>query len=323
MAAKSYQTARTPSHYLLKIENVSKLIAACVDETNESGMYESAFFEAGGYNWSLVIYPNGDARKRTQGFLSLYLKIDIAGSTRASPAELNVEADVQFFVFDQIRRRYTVYYEEGGWPGFKRFNSVEPMWGIDKVMDNTMLQQEQNGYTVKNACIIGVEIIISSAYKAETLKMVDIEKDRFLKWNIPNYLKTGDEVIDSSVKNVEGWEWKMELYPKGKGNIGHLGTQGSFASLYLTLVNAGLLRNNQKVYADFELQILNKQAPHNDVKKQVKRWFSAQERTFGVDRMIETGKLCQWIDGFVMHDGALNLQAEIKLVSVVQSGLNN
>ncbi|KAK9006676.1 hypothetical protein V6N11_019010 [Hibiscus sabdariffa] len=60
-----------PGHYLFKIESFSLLAEANVEN------FKSDTFEAGGYQWRLVLYPNGNKRSNGSGHISLYLEIVI------------------------------------------------------------------------------------------------------------------------------------------------------------------------------------------------------------------------------------------------------
>uniref|UniRef100_A0A6N2MEJ5 MATH domain-containing protein n=1 Tax=Salix viminalis TaxID=40686 RepID=A0A6N2MEJ5_SALVM len=56
-----------PAHYSMKIDSFS-LLSEMVDNS-----YESREFEASGYKWKLVLYPNGDKSRNGDGYISLYL----------------------------------------------------------------------------------------------------------------------------------------------------------------------------------------------------------------------------------------------------------
>ncbi|KAK9006678.1 hypothetical protein V6N11_019012 [Hibiscus sabdariffa] len=90
-----------PGHYLFKIESFSLLAEANVEN------FKSDTFEAGGYQWRLVLYPNGNKRSNGSGYISLYLEIFIEKTQNFS---LNWEVNVDFklFVFDQIRDQYLI-----------------------------------------------------------------------------------------------------------------------------------------------------------------------------------------------------------------------
>ncbi|XP_011033128.1 PREDICTED: TNF receptor-associated factor family protein DDB_G0272340-like [Populus euphratica] len=56
-----------PIHYMVKIELFSSLWKNAVET------YESGVFEAGGYKWKLVLYPNGNKSNNVKDYISLYL----------------------------------------------------------------------------------------------------------------------------------------------------------------------------------------------------------------------------------------------------------
>uniref|UniRef100_A0A6N2M1M2 MATH domain-containing protein n=1 Tax=Salix viminalis TaxID=40686 RepID=A0A6N2M1M2_SALVM len=64
-----------PANYSEKIDSFS-VLSEMVDNS-----YESREFEASGYNWKLVLYPNGDKSRNGDGYISLYLVMaDTTGS---------------------------------------------------------------------------------------------------------------------------------------------------------------------------------------------------------------------------------------------------
>ncbi|KAK4856746.1 hypothetical protein QYF36_020708 [Acer negundo] len=70
-----------PTHYKLKIQLFSLLVKNAVEK------YESAEFEAGGYKWKLVLYPNGNKSKNVKDHISLYLTL---ADTSSLPPEVFV-----------------------------------------------------------------------------------------------------------------------------------------------------------------------------------------------------------------------------------------
>ncbi|XP_042499825.1 ubiquitin C-terminal hydrolase 12-like [Macadamia integrifolia] len=85
-----------PTHYTFKITQFSLF-----SEQSEERCYSQAF-QAGGYIWKLVLYPNGNDKGKGH-HLSLYLQI---GYSVLLSLGWEVQAVFRLFAFDQIRGRY-------------------------------------------------------------------------------------------------------------------------------------------------------------------------------------------------------------------------
>uniref|UniRef100_A0A6N2M4S0 MATH domain-containing protein n=1 Tax=Salix viminalis TaxID=40686 RepID=A0A6N2M4S0_SALVM len=86
-----------PAHYSMKIDSFS-VLSEMVDNS-----YESREFEASGYNWKLVLYPNGDKSRNGDGYISLYLVM--ADTSGFSPG-WEINAIFKLFVHDQLQDKY-------------------------------------------------------------------------------------------------------------------------------------------------------------------------------------------------------------------------
>ncbi|CAB4262446.1 unnamed protein product [Prunus armeniaca] len=58
-----------PTHYTLKIGSFSLL------KKHSADRFESGEFDAGGYKWKLVVYPNGYEKKNVEDHISVYLEM--------------------------------------------------------------------------------------------------------------------------------------------------------------------------------------------------------------------------------------------------------
>ncbi|KAJ6370291.1 hypothetical protein OIU76_028544 [Salix suchowensis] len=86
-----------PAHYSMKIDSFS-LLSEMVDNS-----YKSREFEASGYKWKLVLYPNGDNCRNGDGYISLYL---VMADTTGFPPGWEINAIFKFFLFDQLQDKY-------------------------------------------------------------------------------------------------------------------------------------------------------------------------------------------------------------------------
>ncbi|KAJ0100392.1 hypothetical protein Patl1_21010 [Pistacia atlantica] len=84
-----------PSHYLLKINSFSSF--------SNINKFISENFDAGGFQWKLFLYPNGDKENHGKGHISVYLELAEMSSLSIG-WEINVIFN--FFVFDQLQDKY-------------------------------------------------------------------------------------------------------------------------------------------------------------------------------------------------------------------------
>ncbi|KAL9450931.1 hypothetical protein AB3S75_012639 [Citrus x aurantiifolia] len=110
-----------PAHYIVKIKSFSVLAEKAVDEK-----YESGAFEAGGYKWKLVLYPNGNKSKNVQDHISLYLAV---ADTSSVTLGWEVYAVFRLFLLDQNQDNYLVVQDAMGKE--RRFNGLKLQWGFD------------------------------------------------------------------------------------------------------------------------------------------------------------------------------------------------
>ncbi|KAH0650888.1 hypothetical protein KY284_030800 [Solanum tuberosum] len=135
-----------PGHYLLKIESFSLLSENGIDK------FESNEFEAAGYKWKMVIYPNGNTDENGSGHISVYLAIS---ETTSLPAGWEVNAIFTFFMFNQLRDNYLSVRGK-----MRRFQPFKSLWGLAKFLSHDTFKEASNGYLVDNKCVVGAEIFV-------------------------------------------------------------------------------------------------------------------------------------------------------------------
>ncbi|XP_042504349.1 uncharacterized protein LOC122081331 isoform X2 [Macadamia integrifolia] len=135
-----------PTHYTFKITQFSLF-----SEQSEERCYSQAF-QAGGYIWKLVLYPNGNDKGKGH-HLSLYLQI---GYSVLLPLGWEVQAVFRLFAFDQIRGRYLMLEETQG----KRFHAMKTVWGSDEFIPLRVFKNQSYGYLVNDTCVFGAEVFI-------------------------------------------------------------------------------------------------------------------------------------------------------------------
>ncbi|CAE6001957.1 unnamed protein product [Arabidopsis arenosa] len=92
---------RPPTSYCIKFQSFATLLKLVKD-----GKYESRPFTIGGYNWTFLIYPNGNKKDGANGYVSLYARID--NLTLFSDPK-DVYAEVKFFVYNRVYDKYDTY----------------------------------------------------------------------------------------------------------------------------------------------------------------------------------------------------------------------
>ncbi|KAH0678323.1 hypothetical protein KY284_019408 [Solanum tuberosum] len=135
--------ASSPTRYLLKIESFSLL--------SENGIYkyESNEFESGGFNWKMIIHPEGEGEGDGDGHISVYLAII------EKSAVWEVNASFSFLIFDQIHDNYTVM------KGMeRRFRNIKNEWGFSKCISHKTFKDPSNGYLVNDKCVFGVDVYV-------------------------------------------------------------------------------------------------------------------------------------------------------------------
>nr|XP_011464889.1 PREDICTED: ubiquitin carboxyl-terminal hydrolase 12-like [Fragaria vesca subsp. vesca] len=176
---------KPPKHHTLKIMSFSSL--------KSEDRFESGYFEAGGYSWKLVLFPNGNKKRNVTDHISLYL--EMAGEKPISTG-LVVTVDYKLFLLNRQKETKTYLVREdankkeqkycfyrtivGGSAGFDRFISLEDFNNVC------------NGYLVDDQCEFGAEVFVSEMRKGKgemvamnlnTYVQVCLESYRLLKAN--------------------------------------------------------------------------------------------------------------------------------------------
>ncbi|KAJ8900162.1 hypothetical protein K2173_024802 [Erythroxylum novogranatense] len=232
-----------PQHYSIRIKRFSLLA-----ERQEK--YESYPFEAGGYKWRLLLYPKGNSNCfDSKGYISLYLAIQ---DTDSFPEQWEVYVDFKVLVFDHIHNNYSVFQDLG----VKRFHEPKTVFGFNKLLSLEAFNDVRNGYLVDDSCIFGAKVfVIEQPTVYESIYTVKDPSNGVLRWNIPIWNIPLDLPVFSEEFTVENYEWRLrvelEAYsPENK----------KYLSIYLDIVDADKLDSEERICADFELRLLNKDA---------------------------------------------------------------
>ncbi|WJX79653.1 hypothetical protein P8452_62757 [Trifolium repens] len=149
-----------------KIENFSYL-------TNLKKIYsQSQPFVLGSYLWRIVLYPTGNKRKDAVDDLSIYLQ---ALETANESEGWSRDVKVKLVVFNQLNTNMTIIRENK-----HDYNAKEDNRGFASFMSLTELHNPEKGFIVKDACIVGAEVLVSKSscekqVSVEPTKQVDAE----------------------------------------------------------------------------------------------------------------------------------------------------
>ncbi|XP_068333880.1 uncharacterized protein [Pyrus communis] len=286
-----------PTHYTLKIRSFSLLTKNLEDE------YESGEFEAGGYKWKLVLYPNGNKKKNVEGHISVYLEMVGAESLQNG---CEVYVDFRFFLLDQNKGMFLVIQDAN--KKEKCFHAMMLYSGFDKLITLTSFTNPSNGYVIDDNCVIGAEVFVCKerrAGKGESIsKIKDAVKCKHV-WMVENFSKLGTECCKSEPFTAGERKWKIILYPKGKS----LG-KGTHISLYLGLDDPEKIPGS-KVFAEYSLRIVDQMhARYECFKVNDCDWFSTSNPSWGWSKFISVDTLNQAGNGFLVKDACI-LEAEV------------
>ncbi|GKV10566.1 hypothetical protein SLEP1_g21910 [Rubroshorea leprosula] len=217
---------KSPMHYLLKVKSFSQL-SEVLSETTEKRC-ESTTFVAGRYKWKLVLYPVGDRARNGDGHISLYLMIV---ETRTLPRGWTVHANFQFFVYDHIQDRFCTF--GGSDAKISCFHAMKTELGFPRLLSLEDFKDPSTGFLVGDTCFFGIQVLVQDYI--ENLECLPTSKgeDKTLSWKIRHFSEQNEEMIESESFIAGGFEWVVQLYPKGdpiskRNSGGHL-------SIYLKL----------------------------------------------------------------------------------------
>ncbi|KAM3339016.1 hypothetical protein P3S68_031102 [Capsicum galapagoense] len=288
-----------PTHYTIKIQSLSLL------KKNNIEKYTSPFFEAGGYKWKLVFHPNGNKNKNKAGkHVSVYLMM--AEATSIAPAGWEVHAVFRLFLLDHNNDNNLVLQDTSTEKG-RRFHATKVEWGFDRFMSQEAFNNPENGYVVDDTCVLGAEVYVCQEKFRGREDRFSMVKDPIAykhTWKINKFSALTADCEDSKTFMAGEHNWKIQLYPKGKGS----GT-GSHLSLYLALAEPSSLSQSSQIYADFTLRVLDQINAKHYIGK-ANYWFSGSQTFCGWPRYISIGYFSMPGAGFLVKDACV-IEAEV------------
>ncbi|XP_048427957.1 uncharacterized protein LOC103961303 isoform X1 [Pyrus x bretschneideri] len=276
-----------PTHYTLKIGSFSWLTEIFADK------YESGGFEAGGYKWKLVLYPNGNKKKNVEGHISVYLEMVGADSLQTG---CEVYVDFRFFLLDQNKGTFLVLQDAN-----KKelcFHGMMRYLGFDKLITLKSFTDASNGYVIDDSCVIGAEVFVCNerrAGKGESISMIEVGVMCKHVWKVENFSRLSADCCESEPFPAGERKWKILLYPKGNGD-----GKGTHISLFLELDDPEKVPGF-KVFAEFSLRIVDQMhAKHEWFIAD--NWFSNSTWDWGWSMFLKLETFNQAHKRFLLND---------------------
>ncbi|XAR58459.1 Ubiquitinyl hydrolase 1 [Bertholletia excelsa] len=240
-----------PSHLSVKIQSFSSLQKIGIEK------YSSEAFEACGYKWKLLIYPNGRKEREGEGHISIALTLV---ETSSLPVGWEVNAVYKFFIFNWFRDKYFSFSRSLFLQN--RFHATKSDWGIGKFIDLETFKNPSNGYLVDDACVFGVEVfVIKQGRKGELLSVLKEAVTGEYSWKIRSFSSLTLERYQSDPFTVGDNKWKIQMYPNGGGE-----GKGNSISVFLWLDESSLPPDT-KLLVSYTLRVLDmdqtRQKPEN------------------------------------------------------------
>ncbi|KAL3750476.1 hypothetical protein ACJRO7_011475 [Eucalyptus globulus] len=265
------------AQYVVKIQSYSSL------SKNSADKYESGVFQAGGYKWKLVLYPNGNKSKNVEEHVSLYLSIV---ETSSLPSGWGVHALVRFFLRDQDKDNDLIIQDamRKEW----HFHRTKLECGFDQFIPLKTLNDAQNGYLVDDTCSTG---------QGENLLMIKDAISQKHMWKVNNFSNLDEEFYESKVFIAGNQKWKIRLYPNGEGS-----GLGGFVSLYLEPADRDTLPPGTKIFAGFTLR----------------QWFSASIKDWGWATFTSHADFRSPNTGYLVKD-TCKVEAEVTVLGIANA----
>ncbi|KAJ4906016.1 TRAF-like family protein [Raphanus sativus] len=246
---------------------------------NSTEYYETRPFPAGGYNWTLRVYPGGNKKDGGSGYLSLYVTIDKSSLDAAAHQE--VYADLKFYVFNRNQRNYFTIQDTEVF----RFNAFKTMWGFSQVLPLDTFKDSRNGY------------------------LYDGDHCEFT-WAIRGF-STLTKYTYSDIFSFAGRKWQLAINPSGSGSA-----SGKAVSLFFYLTANQRTGDYEAVYVLAKFQVLNQRKLSN-IQMELENWYGITSFGWGFNEFISFDDLRDSSKGFLVDD-TLMVQVELEAISTTK-----
>ncbi|XP_040374726.1 uncharacterized protein LOC112199518 [Rosa chinensis] len=295
----------TPFSYILKVESFSLLADDSIAETNVK--CESGVFGAGGYNWKLVFYPNGNKKKNVKDHISLYLVM--AGENSLQPGE-EVYVDFRLFLLDQIKSKYLVV-EDAFTRNFCFRREMSGAVGFDKLVSLRDFTDASSGYLIDDKCVFGAEVFVCNGRRpvpqADCLSIRKTTSQKYKHtWKVRNFSSLAAQCYEERF-TAGGQKWKITLYPAGCR-----GGAGTHLSLFLALADPENLPDGTKISTNYCLRVVD-QIHGRCIKHSLSgHIFSGTDKIWGWPRFITLDDFRREDKGFLRRDTCI-VEAEFTI----------
>lgn len=127
-------------------------------------------------------------------------------------------------------------------------------------------------------------------------------QSRIFTWTIDNFSAINSEIHYSGDFALDGYQWHLLIFPKGK-SLDQI-------SIYLAVSDSYNLPDGWTRYAQFGLSVVNQFDRHYNVRRDTHHIFKAQERDWGFSSFMSLGDLYESGKGFLVND-RLIIQADL------------
>ncbi|CAN7040357.1 hypothetical protein BRARA_B01873 [Brassica rapa] len=287
-----------PSSYSLKVDNFKQLEKST---TSSDDKYQSRLFSSGGYNWKLIVYPQGNKKDNGEGFISMYVEIDSESLT--STPQCDVFAELIFFVYNKKENKYFTIQDVE----VKRFNALKKIWGLQQVLPSDAFNKLENGYIFEgDQCEFGVEVIVPSPLtKWEILSFNEKLQDPKFSWTVEKFSLLKEDEYMSNTFSMGAWKW---LYPKGDSRA-----DGKWLSLYLRLADSDKPKADEKIFVQANFRVLDPLGSNHFERKN--RWYNYMNLGWGWNKLLSLAELRK---SYLDKEDALNVEIEFEVVSATK-----
>ncbi|ESQ27728.1 hypothetical protein EUTSA_v10018662mg [Eutrema salsugineum] len=295
-AIRREDRTRPPSSYCVKFTSFATLQQLVKGNGDK---WESRPFSVGGYNWTLIIYPNENKPQGSGGYVSMYVRIDNS-TLIANPRD--VYAEITFLTYKSTIDKYHFLQETDA----QRFHLFKQQWGQLNFLEIGYYRDPGQGFIFDGGqSVFGVDILVSNPFENwEVFSYEENILDPVFNWKLTKFSTRDLDSYSSDPFSSGGRNWVLKVYPNGVGPA-----TGNSLSLFL------LSASNENGYVKAKLRVLD-QIRSTHVEKQVEGWPNATERGWGFEKFLPLADIKDASKGFLVND---TLKVEVEILSFSKS----
>ncbi|CAF1702029.1 hypothetical protein Bca4012_003017 [Brassica carinata] len=270
---------RPPSTYSLKMEAFHRVL-------NSTEYYETRPFSAGGFNWTLRVYPNGNNKDGGSGYLSLYVAID--KSSLDASAHQEVYADLRFYIFNRNGSRGSTSPSK-----IPMYSDSMPSKRCGDSLRFSLLIRSKTYLYDGDHSEFGVDVTVPKPFEKSELLSFSKRSDRFT-WTIRGF-STLTQYTYSDVISFAGRKWQLGINPSGSGS-----GSGKAVSLFFHLLANQRTGAYEAVYVLAKFQVLN-QLKLGNIRMELENWYGITSFGWGFSEFVsfddlrDSSKVSLWM----------------------------